>query len=394
MQQTPFEVFPVSEFTTPPRIAIAGGGTGGHVWPAIAVLEELARRQQPVELLWIGSATGLEREEATDRDIAFEVIQTGKFRRYASLQTIPDVARIPVGTVQAWRILRKFRPDVVFSTGGFVSVPTVIAAWRIAPAITHEQTATLGLANQINSRLARVTAFSFQDTADRCKLPAERRAVTGNPVRASLMAGRADRAFELFDLDPSLPLLFVTGGARGSSPLNVRVEAKLSQLLEITQIIHQSGPEESSNDYLRLVALREALNPHLQKRYRVIEYVKGEMSDIYAAATLLLCRAGAGTITELAALGKPSILIPLPGSGGGEQRLNAAALGNAGAALVIDQSDATPERLEREIRRLIETPGELETMGKRATTVANAGAAERLTDLILRLAAESREARG
>ncbi|MGD9714753.1 MAG: undecaprenyldiphospho-muramoylpentapeptide beta-N-acetylglucosaminyltransferase [Thermomicrobiales bacterium] len=384
----------MSEFTRPPRIVIAGGGTGGHVLPAVAVLEELARRAEPVELQWIGSASGLEREEAEARGIAFVIIQAGKFRRYASLHTIPDAARIPIGTIQARKAVRQFRPDVVFSTGGFVSVPTVIAAWRLAPVITHEQTATIGLANRINSRFSRVMALSFPETASRSRLTSDRSIVTGNPVRASILDGQPDRVYDHFALDPALPLLFVTGGARGSSPLNVRVEGVLSQLLDLTQIIHQTGPKEANSDYLRLVALRDALTPERQQRYRIIEYIRDEMSDIFAASSLVLCRSGAGMVAELAVLGKPSILIPLPGSGGGEQQLNAKVLGDVGGAVVLEQAEATPDRLLREVRHLLETPGKLDSMRTRALSVASPDAARHLTDVILELVKESRRSRG
>ncbi len=377
------------EFSRVPRIVIAGGGTGGHVLPAVAVIEELNRRGQEAALHWIGSETGLEREEAASRGIDYSIIQTGKFRRYKSLSTIPDSFRVPAGTIQARMILRRIRPDVVFSTGGFVSVPTVVAAWRISPAITHEQTATLGLANQINCRFSRLMALSFADTVERCPVTGDRLTVTGNPVRPSLLTGDRLRAFHRFDLDPDLPLLFVTGGARGSSPLNVRIEAVLSQLLDVTQVIHQTGPESFSHDFARLSTLREALSPERQQRYRVTEYVRDEMTDIYAAASLILSRSGAGMVSELAALGKPSILIPLPGSGGNEQQRNAAVLGRIGGAVVIDQSEATPERLLAEVRRLIETPGELETMSSNARQAAVPEAAARLTDLILAMAAQS-----
>jgi UDP-N-acetylglucosamine--N-acetylmuramyl-(pentapeptide) pyrophosphoryl-undecaprenol N-acetylglucosamine transferase len=382
------------QFIRAPRIVIAGGGTGGHVQPAIAVIEEIERRGQPVELHWIGSSTGLEREEAASRGIPYYVIETGKFRRYKSLSTIPDSVRVPAGTVQARMILRKLRPDVVFSTGGFVSVPSVVASWRIAPAITHEQTATVGLANQINSRFARMTALSFADAADHCPVSGDRIAVTGNPVRASLASGDRDNAFQRFGFDPEVPLLFVTGGARGSSPLNIRVEAVLSQLLDVTQIIHQTGPEAHSHDFLRLVALRDALTPERQKRYRVVEYVREEMPDIYASASLFLCRSGAGIVTEMAAMGMPSILIPLPGSGGNEQQRNATVLGRIGAALVLDQNDANPERLLAEVQRLLESPDELESMGRQAKQAAVPDAAARMTDLILAFAQETQSTRG
>jgi UDP-N-acetylglucosamine--N-acetylmuramyl-(pentapeptide) pyrophosphoryl-undecaprenol N-acetylglucosamine transferase len=369
-----------------PRIVIAGGGTGGHVLPAIAVIEELKRRTQPADLLWIGSSGGLEREQAALQEIPFKTIRTGKLRRYIDLKTLPDAARIPVGAVQAWRILRRFEPDVVFSTGGFVSVPTVFAASGMAPVVTHEQTALLGLANRINARFADVVAVSFKETIDRYSLSPDKAVWTGNPVRGSILNGEAAGARSALGLMPGLPLVFVTGGARGASPLNERIEAMLPELLQRCQVIHQTGPLTANNDFQRLTERRNTLPADLQARYQLREFVGEELADIYAASSLVVSRAGAGMIAELALLGKPSILIPLPGSGGGEQSLNAQVLAQRHAAIVIDQEHATPERLLADIDGLLESPETLAAMGAQALTAASPEAACKLADLILEMA--------
>jgi UDP-N-acetylglucosamine--N-acetylmuramyl-(pentapeptide) pyrophosphoryl-undecaprenol N-acetylglucosamine transferase len=377
----------VTRRTETPRILIAGGGTGGHVLPAIAVFEELQRRGQATDLLWVGSSDGLEREQAAQRDISFRTIHTGKLRRYLDFKTITDAVRIPIGAAQAWRILRSFTPDVVFSTGGFVSVPTVLAAARSTPVITHEQTAILGLANRINARFSDVLAVSFRETIDRFNLPADKAVWTGNPVRSSLLHGDAKRGRAAFGLDAALPLVFVTGGARGASPVNQRIEKILPELLQRCQIIHQTGPPAANDDLRRLTEMRETLPAELRSRYHVREFLNEELADVYAAAALVVCRSGAGMVAELALLGKPSILVPLPGSGGGEQATNATVLERQHAAIVLDQERATPERLLAEIDTLLLAPDKLASMSAQAFKAASPDAAGKLTDLILDMAA-------
>ncbi|HEY8448798.1 MAG TPA: undecaprenyldiphospho-muramoylpentapeptide beta-N-acetylglucosaminyltransferase [Thermomicrobiales bacterium] len=370
----------------PLRLVIAGGGTGGHVNPALAVVEELRSREIPLELLWIGSHGDVEGPAANRAGIPFRAIQTGKLRRYVSLKTIPDSIRFPIGIAQAWRILRQFRPDVIFSTGGFVSVPTVLAGSRMAPILTHEQTAILGLATRINLRAADVLAVTFPDSVRLARGFSGRTEVTGNPVRPSLLAGDAGRGFSRFGFDPGLPLVYVTGGARGASPINQRVAAILPELLKQCQVLHQTGPTSANDDARRMRELRTSLPDSLQSRYHIVEMVRDELADVYAAASLVLGRAGAGTVAELALLGKPAVLIPLPGSGGGEQQANAAALASAGGAIVISQEDASPERLLREITALVTDQERLATMSAGARTLARPDATRRLADLLLELA--------
>lgn len=371
------------------RLVIAGGGTGGHVLPAIAVVEELASRQIPADLLWIGSHSGVEIESAQRYGIPYRSIQTGKLRRYVDLENVIDTLRLPVGLAQAWSILRKFRPDVILSTGGFVSVPTVIAGTRVAPILTHEQTAVLGLATNINLRFADVLAVSYERTKDQLTGCRKRVVCTGNPTRSSLHQGDPEKARERFGFAAGLPLVYVTGGARGASPINERIEALLPDLLDVCQVLHQTGSAAANPDAARLRNVREALPPKLKARYVVVEFVGEELPDVYAAADLIVGRAGAGTVAELAALGKPGLLIPLPGSGRGEQMANARLLADAGAAIVISQEEATPARLQSEIRALLNDRERLQRMAASARGLAFPEAAAHLVDELLGLVSKA-----
>ena len=371
--------------TRPIRIVIAGGGTGGHVLPALSVIEELQGRSIPMELLWIGSKDGVEGNEARARGIPFEAISTGKFRRYPDFKTITDAARVPLGVPQAWRIMRAFHPDVIFSTGGYVSTPTVVAGARMAPVLTHEQTAVLGLATRLNGRFVDVQALTFDSSLAYVK-DKQKTVVTGNPVRASLKQGTRAGGLQRFGFRSNLPVLFVTGGARGSSPLNERIEAGLDTLLSVTHILHQTGARADNPDFERLSARKQQLPAALRDRYVVIERIRDEMPDVYAMADLMLARAGAGTVAEIAYLGKTAILIPLPGSGGHEQHRNAEALSSVDGAIVIDQADASPEKLCALITDLLADPARRASIGANAAKASRPDAAARLADQLLELA--------
>lgn len=369
----------------PIRIAIAGGGTGGHVLPALSVIEELERRGISVELLWIGSKSGVEASEARAHGIPFRAVSTGKFRRYADFKTVTDAVRVPIGVPQAWWILRRFKPDVIFSTGGYVSTPSVIGGTRIAPVLSHEQTAVLGLATRLNARFVDVQALTFDSSLAYTKDTAKT-VVTGNPVRASLKEGSRGRGLQYFGFRSDLPVLFVTGGARGSSPLNERIEAILDDLLAQIQILHQTGAKTDNPDYDRLSARQAHFPAGVRERYFVIERIRDEMADVYAMADLMLARSGAGTVAEIAYLGKTAILIPLPGAGGNEQHRNAEALSSIDGAVVLDQTDASPFRLRQLILDLIADPERRSAIGVNAAKAGRPDAAARLADQLLALA--------
>jgi UDP-N-acetylglucosamine--N-acetylmuramyl-(pentapeptide) pyrophosphoryl-undecaprenol N-acetylglucosamine transferase len=368
------------------RLMIGGGGTGGHTQPAVAVLRAL-RQRVPVEALWIGSHSGLERQVASEAGVPFRAVSTGKLRRYPSARTLVDAIRVPLGILQAYRHVRAFHPHVIFGTGGFVSVPTVIAGfWGRCPTLIHEQTATAGLATRINARFADVIALSYATSERALRRRRGRLVVTGNPVRPELFEGQAARAYQGFGLTPDMPLIYITGGALGAHAINLVVERALPLLLERTQVVHQCGPASMNGDYPRLLDRRASLPAELAARYAVREFLGEELADVYAAAWLVVGRAGAGTIAELAALGKPSVLIPLPGAGGDEQTLNARILSDTGAAVLLPQRELSEARLLEVVSEILGDEGRRRQMAEAARRQARLDAADRLADLILELA--------
>jgi UDP-N-acetylglucosamine--N-acetylmuramyl-(pentapeptide) pyrophosphoryl-undecaprenol N-acetylglucosamine transferase len=371
------------------KLVIASGGTGGHISPVIAVINTL-RGRGTVDATWIGGTWGIEREAATRAGVPFIAIQSGKLRRYFSWQTPIDAVRIPLGYTQAYRHLKKIRPAVVFSTGGYVAVPTALAAARLTiPVLTHEQTAQLGLATRIIARAADVLALSFP-LPEASQFEGKARVIiTGNPVRASLFGGDAANATARFGLSSALPTIYATGGARGSSPINERIERALPLLLPSMQVIHTTGPTAANGDYPRLQAVRANLPGDWQSRYVLVETLGDELRDVYALASLVVGRSGAGTVAELAALGKPSILIPLPGTGGDEATKNARVLADAKAAILIPQAEATPELIASHIIALLNDHARRARMSEAARALAPMNAAEKIADALLNLAGPS-----
>jgi UDP-N-acetylglucosamine--N-acetylmuramyl-(pentapeptide) pyrophosphoryl-undecaprenol N-acetylglucosamine transferase len=373
----------------PPRIltvVLAGGGTGGHTAAGLALAKALrARCGTGLQLAWIGSKVGVEATWVPAAGVPYHAIPTGKLRRQLAWRNVTDLmVRVPVGFGRAFALLGRLRPDVVVATGGFVAVPTAVAAAaRRRPLLVHEQVVVPGLANRLIGRLADRVAVTF--AASTSAFPAGRVVVTGNPVRPELLEGRRDRAFERFGLDPTASLTYVTGGALGAHRVNRVIGAALPHLLRVTQLVHQCG-DNVYGDLAWLQGEAGRLSPPLAARYRVTALVGEELRDLYAAASLVVGRAGAGTVTELAALGLPAILVPLPGARGDEQTANARVLADAGAAVLLPEAELTPERLVREVEGLLADRDRLGTMAARARTLATPDAAERLVDLVLALA--------
>jgi UDP-N-acetylglucosamine--N-acetylmuramyl-(pentapeptide) pyrophosphoryl-undecaprenol N-acetylglucosamine transferase len=340
----------------------------------------------PLDLFYLGSQDGIERRRMAELGVPYGVVQTGKLRRYFSWRTPLDLARIPLGVVQAVRQVARFRPDVIFSTGGYVCVPPVIAGWLLrVPVLTHEQTVRSGLANRIAARFARRVAISFPESAR--DFPPAKTFLTGNPVRPDVLAGEAGRALAHWQLDPALPTIYVTGGAQGAHAVNEAVFGALPALLEAAQVVHQTGegPDGSRADIATATRLAADL-PHGLARYRPVPFVGAELADLLALAALVVGRAGAGTLNELAAVGRPAVLIPLPGTSADEQTANARRMEAAGAAVVLLQDKLTPERLADTVLRLVQMPGILQDMGTKARTLARPQAADDLVTALLALA--------
>jgi UDP-N-acetylglucosamine--N-acetylmuramyl-(pentapeptide) pyrophosphoryl-undecaprenol N-acetylglucosamine transferase len=338
-----------------------------------------------VRLDWIGSQAGIEATWVPAAGLAYHAIPTGKLRRQLAWRNVTDLTvRVPAGVARALALLGQLRPDVVVATGGFVAVPSALAAAaRHRPLLVHEQVVVPGLANRLIARLADRVAVTF--AASSGAFPAGKVVVTGNPIRPALLAGVRARGFARFGLDPAAPLTYVTGGALGAHRVNRVVGAGLPGLLPMTQLVHQCG-DNVQGDLAWLRGTAAGLRPELAARYRVVAHVAEELGDLYAAADLVVGRAGAGTVTELAALGLPSILIPLPGARGDEQTANARVLADAGAARLLPESQLTPERLTAEIAGLLGDPAGRAAMRDRARALARPDAADRLVDLVLALA--------
>jgi UDP-N-acetylglucosamine--N-acetylmuramyl-(pentapeptide) pyrophosphoryl-undecaprenol N-acetylglucosamine transferase len=364
----------------PVHVVIAGGGTGGHTSPGLAVATLLRERSKTCA--WIGSRTGIEAQRVPPTGIPYVAISTGKLRRYWAWQNVADLAvNVPAGAVGAIRALRALRPRVVFGTGGFVALPVVFGAALLrVPVVLHEQTAVPGLANRICAGFARRIAVTFPDRDG--KFPASRVVVTGNPLRPELRLGSRSSVIAQFHLDPAVPLVYVTGGAQGAHRINRVVGDALPQLTEHAQIIHQCGDNPTTGDRVWLEERRAALPPALARRYTVVTYVGAELAGIYATAALVVARAGAGTVNECCQLGVPALYVPLPGTRGDEQTENARMVERLGGAVVLPQSVLTSARLIEDIRGLLADPARLKQMGEQARTLAVPDAAERIVAVL------------
>jgi UDP-N-acetylglucosamine--N-acetylmuramyl-(pentapeptide) pyrophosphoryl-undecaprenol N-acetylglucosamine transferase len=347
-------------------VAFAGGGTAGHVFPGIAIAEELG-----LPVLWIGSSTGVERKLVTEAGVAFRGIPAGKLRRYLSLRNLSDIAKTVAGIIAAARVLRRARPSLLFSKGGFVSVPPVIAARLCGiPAWTHESDFDPGLATRINLMFCEKVLVSFPRTVD--FLPARYRGkavVTGNPVRRALYHADAARGRAFVGCPADVPLVFVVGGSLGSSFINTLVSSCLPRLLPRCFVVHQTGPKD-------FAVSRQA-------GYFTAAFFSAELPDIMAAADLVVSRAGANILAELAALGKPSLLVPLPASGSrGDQIRNAEVFRAAGASRVLAEGTATPETAVTAVTALLDDAACLREMGRRALELGAGRPAELIAGLI------------
>ena len=311
------------------RVVVAGGGSAGHVVPALPVMEALGR--QGVEVHFVGGLDGIERRLATPSATAYHGITTGKLRRYFSLQNLADCFRVPVGVWQAWRLLGRLRPQVVFSKGGFVSFPVVLGAWlRRIPAVAHESDLTPGLANRLAAPFVARLCVNFEPPS-----PANRAvAVTGTPLREALLAGDAARGRARLNLTDEKPVLLVVGGSLGAARLNAVVRDALGELLATYSVVHVCGAGKIAP------ALRDLTG------YTQLEYVEAGWGDIIAAAELVVSRAGAGALYEWLALGKPHLLVPLPKRASrGDQIENAAFAAAQGWSEVLHEDALNPKTL-------------------------------------------------
>ena len=318
------------------RIIFTGGGTAGHVTPNIALMEPLLR--EGWEVHYIGSKNGIEKELiANIATVTYHGISTGKLRRYFSWQNFIDPFRVIKGYFQARRLIRQIQPDVIFSKGGFVSVPVVLGAGKL-PVVAHESDYSPGLSNRIAARFTDKVCLSFEDTL--AHVAPGKGIFTGTPIRPALYSGSREKALAFTGFSGEKPVLLVMGGSLGAQKLNELVRAALPMLCERYEVIHLCG--KGKHDCSCAAC-----------GYNQYEYIHDELPDLFALSDIVLSRAGANSVFELLALNKPSVLVPLTSaSSRGDQLLNANYFEKKGYATVVDQNSTTPESLVNAINEV------------------------------------------
>ena len=322
------------------RIVLTGGGTAGHVTPCIALLPEL--QKEGYDIHYIGSYNGIERKLIEEYQIPYHGISSGKLRRYFDPKNFSDPFKVMKGYFEARKLLKKLKPDIVFSKGGFVTVPVVLAAKKHkVPVIIHESDMTPGLANKLAIPSATKVCANFPETLK--YLPAEKAVLTGTPIRKELFSGNKIRGLDFCGFSANRPVILVIGGSTGSRAINEVIRGMLPTLLRDYQLIHLCG--------------KDNLDPKLNNLagYVQYEYIKSELNDLFAASDLVISRAGANAICELLALRKPNILIPLPAaSSRGDQILNAESFERQGYSLVLKEEELSISCLLESIQKVME----------------------------------------
>lgn len=307
------------------KIVMTGGGTAGHVTPNIALIDSL--KDSGVEINYIGTADGIERNLIETENVPYHTIDAGKLRRYFSIENVTDIFKIIKGTFEANKHLKKIKPDIVFSKGGFVSCPVVWSAWmNKIPVIIHESDITPGLANKLSMPFAKNICYAFPDTIK--YIPNKKAVFTGIPVRDNISGGSRARGMSMCGFAPDRPVILVIGGSLGAKSINNIIRTNLDILLEKYQICHITGNADFDSNLTN------------KSGYKQFSYVNDELPHLFAMADIVLSRAGATTLFELLKLSKPNVLIPLPkASSRGDQLLNADFFRNSGYSEVVFEED-------------------------------------------------------
>lgn len=356
-------------------MVFTGGGTGGHVYPGIAVAEKLNKKisEGSVSICWIGCRRGMEKDILERFDIPFYSIPAGKLRRYFSFNNFIDIFKIIAGFIVSIFILKKIKADLLFSKGGFVTVPVVLAARMLRiPVISHESDLDPGLATRINGRLSETMLFAYKETAAawKHKSTTQKVQVTGNPVRKEIFEGKAKKGRDLFNIPEDKKIILILGGSQGALEINRLIEGIIDKLSTDYFVIHQMGSLTFANS--------------IKKNYVTRALFNDEFPDILAAADLVVCRAGAGTLWENGVMSKPAILIPLgSASSRGDQIRNADYFEAHGAAVVLRGDNLNSIALSAEIKRILGTDSILKKLKKNVELLCNRDSAEQIVNFII-----------
>lgn len=338
------------------KIILIGGGTLGPVTPLLALVDAIKEKKPDTEFLWIGTRNGLERGLVGTKKIEFKAIYSGKWRRYFSLRNFLDICLVKIGAVQSFFILLKYKPNVIISAGGFVAVPVCFAGWILKiPIVIHQQDIQPGLANKLCAPFAAKITVAFEKSL---KDFSKNKAVwVGNPAREEILKGKQEKE--------DLPKILAIGGGTGSEFLNDLVVGAIPELTKFCEIIHITGGKIEHQE---------------QDRYHPHTFLAEELASAYATADVVVSRAGMGVLTELAALGKPSILIPLPG----HQEKNARYFEEKDAAIVLMQNEVSKEVFVGVVKKLLEDRGLQGKLRDNIRDIFPRNSAKKLAEVVLR----------
>lgn len=355
------------------RIIFTGGGTLGSVSPLLAIYETFQAKQLQAEFIWIGTEDGPEKETIERAGLKFYPIKAGKLRRYLSLQNLFTPFQVLIGRAQAKKIIQEFQPDLILSAGGFVAVPVIAAAHKLGiKSIIHQQDRRAGLANKLCAKKATKVTVSFEESL--ADYPAEKTILTGNPVRPSVFTGSKESAITRFQLEPNLPTLLIMGGSLGAEKINQLVADSVTELIELCQIIHVVGRGH-------LVEWLDRDKFEHGSRYHIYEFFTEEMADAYAAADLVVCRAGLSTLTEITALLKPAIVIPIPQS---HQMDNLGVYTKKNAVIYLDQNNTDSSTFSGTVQGLFDNPAGLANLSRNIKDTMPQNANDHYLELIIK----------
>jgi len=366
------------------RIVLTGGGTGGHLTPLVAVANKIREKLGPeAEFLYIGSGAEMEKKVMSENGILAKHVFSGKIRRYFSFENFTDIFKLPIGFLQSLWILFRFMPDAIFSKGGYVAVPVVLAAWfyRI-PVLIHESDSIPGTANQFLAKLASRIAVAYPSAEE--YFAKDKVAFTGNPVRFQVTEGDPVMMRTQLGFTSSKKTLLILGGSQGSQAINDAIIRILPQLLHNFQIIHQTG--EANFDKVVAEAGYQGVKAGRDGYFLTPFMNANQLRDAFALCDLVVSRAGATSIAEIAANGKPAILIPLESSANDHQRMNAYELAKIGAAFVLDEANLGQHLLLDEIEKILSDENLKQQMIAQIKTFYHPNAADTLANGVIELA--------
>lgn len=366
------------------KILFTGGGTAGHIFPIVAIVREIRKihPRSDFKFFYIGPKDPFATTILSQEGIELKTILAGKIRRYFSFQNIIDIFfRIPIGILQAFFYIFIISPDLIFSKGGYGSLPAVISGWLLlTPIFLHESDVSPGFTNRIASKFAIeiFTAFPIEKIQ---YFPAQKMISVGNPIRKEILSGSLKEAKKLFKLTGEKPVILILGGSQGAQIINDKILIILADLLENFEIIHQTG----QNNFDQVKAEAEVIiNEYIKPYYHPLPFLNdNELSQAYKAADFIISRAGAGSIFEIAAVGKPSILIPLSGSAQNHQIRNAYIFAETGASIVIEETNFSPHFLLERLKYLFSESKKIKQMGGKAKEFSRPEAARIIAEYLI-----------